>query len=245
MTTIIIVIALICATLLGFKYYTGRNKRNRDKSNLESIATTLSSKVEQKLEKVKEDLRDPETVRKELLHKLRTTEQKLEGDSRNHLTSLIGSKAKLENVVTLMKAQIEGLYATAKNLKADYLKDKDEDIKEHVCELLSEITILEKQVIDSEEDLKLITKQRNKAQRQYALSKSKIIRKQAEIERIVLSPNINMSIYMNDINDLTKEYENKVKSKEIEIEVNGIINNHATKEVVVNIAEVQSKFESL
>lgn len=230
-----IVIAVII--IIAIIYFVGKSKRSSQRSSSEQIVTTVAGKISRGLKATSEGLRDPRTVKAELLEALSKVEDKLTKSAQEYLTSILKNKAILETSLRSLEGSSVDYKRKAKDLYAKYKKDgKEVDLK-YSKQFMEQAIACDERIIISKEKIVTLTDLSETAGYEFQIQMSKLTSKKTDIELLIADPSINIALELKNIQDLTKEFENKVQDQSISVEVSKKLGEESFLEDTHSVSE--------
>lgn len=248
----IIVVCVILAIVLYFKWKIAKNKPVEQRSSLEKILTALGTKHQKNMEDAANAIRTPEISKEEGLQRCKQAIKDLESDFRVQLAALINRKENLKDQLPKLKqkpgilqgkaltnkkkmeeAEKEGKTELAKNYKSNAILFLDLKKKAEARITKAEKTIEETEVvIDS-------------SKASYEAKKFILDDLLAEFETMtsnISTYKFNQSIEV--IQSLKRETADKLRTMNAEIEAGNIIND-SNNDTGINESEFEDEFNKL
>lgn len=221
----------LAATILGIfaialviKLITGNNKRHADKTAGEKFASQVATSVSSTINKMIEGTRTPETIKEELLAKLKSSKEKLRNEFKKYLTELITTIETHKKIISNNEIRLKDLKKKAKEYKDSFIKTNDEKYKSYANRIISQILSIEKLIENSKQIVANCTTQQEEAEINYDLLVGELETKHAEIIAITMNPDVSFNLSTIDIADLTVEFKEKISQRNIQIQVSNIVN---------------------
>lgn len=245
-TSILIAVPVTIFFVLVVKFITGRNKRHADKTPSEKLASQLSTGISSAVSSMIEGTRTPETIKKELLEKVKATKDRLKEEFRNYLTELLTTIETHKKLVSNNEARIQDLKKKAKEYKTQYINSNDSKYKNYANRIIAQLISIEKLVESSKQVITSCTNKKEEAEINYDLLVGELETKHAEIIAMTMNPELSFNLSTIDIADLTVEFKEKMAQRTIQTEVSNIVNK-STNNVVSEISssELDEYFERL
>ena len=227
MNTIFYLVAIVLGILASafvIKLITGNNKRHADKTSGEKFASQVATSVFSTINKMIEGTRTPETIKEELLAKLKSSKEKLRNEFKKYLTELITTIETHKKIISNNETRLIDLKKKAKEYKDSFLKTNDEKYKSYANRIITQILSIEKLVENSKQVVANCTTQQEEAEINYDLLVGELETKHAEIIAITMNPDVSFNLSTIDIADLTVEFKEKISQRNIQMQVSNIVN---------------------
>ena len=246
LSTLITIILGIIVIALIIKLITGRNKRHADKTSGEKFASQVATSVSSIINRTIEGARTPETIKEELLAKLKSSKDKLKKEFRDYLTGLITAIETHKKIISNNETRLSDLKKKAKEYKDLFIKTNDEKYKSYANRIITQIFSIEKLVENSKQIVADCTIQQEEAEINYDLLAGELETKHAEIVSMTMNPDISFNLSTIDIADLTVEFKEKMTQRNIQTQVSNIINKTENESLnAISNGELDRYFEQL
>ena len=245
--TLVFAAVVIIAAVLVFKYFSGKNKPQSQKSSMESIASTIGAKLNRSLSDFANGLRDMETVKEEIFHFLAEAEQELANDYRSYLKNLITARETYSKIISSAEKKIPTLRDKAKEYKSKFEASNNPKEKEWATRYIEQMLTYVKTKDNAQTKLDAVKEKIEDAGILFDIERSKIETKRIEIIDLTCTPDSLRTIAAFNINDLTSEFRKKLEEHNINLEVENKMNETSTSDTdVTNTStEIEDAFAKL
>lgn len=252
MITFFIIIVVVIAVVLYFKYKIAKNKPVENRSSVERILTGVGVSINKNLNETAEAIRTPEIAKEEGIQRCKEAIKNLDNDFKAELASLIKRRDDLKAQLPTMRKKPGSLLG-----KAQTNKNKMEQAEKNgKTELAAQykrnaITFLDlkkkalERIKKSEKFLEEIDTAIQSSQANYELKKYTLDDLLAEFETMnttISAFKYNQSIEI--IQSLRRETADKLRSVNAEIEASSIVNDNKLGNEV-NESEFEEEFNKL
>lgn len=222
-TTIISTVGTILLIVLGYKWFTGRNKRQDSKDSLEKISTTLGDKIERELGKAAAGVRTTKVSREEFIHGLEKMKKNAKEKYTQYVTSIVTSKCQWENIKKRSKDSIPECKAKAQEAKSKWKTDNNTQYKTIAEGYLSNMLQYESRIVECDKNINDADMKIDTAKFEYDRIVMTMETMSMQAVDSTLSPNANFAIEYCKVNDLYNELQSNITKDDIKIQVSGIV----------------------
>ena len=239
----ILSICIVCAIW----YISVLRKKVTDRSKVDSAVCTISTSISKKIDDICNTIRTPEAVRDELLAKLEKAKEQFKKDFNTYLTELVRNYQMHLTLYETNRNKIVRLKNQAKEQKRLYMSTNDDKHKNLADRFISNIIALEKVQERSKRLYEHYATEKEFASTNYTLILSDFDIKYSEIVSMLSDPTTTLDINMIDVDALLSEYQNKLKERDIQLEVQKITNPITSKLPDTNVAleDINNYYEQL
>lgn len=246
MITIIISIFIVVCLFVTFKYFSGRNKSRHEKSGLEKAASTIVNKAKRSVNDFAEELRDLDTVKKELLDALDSCRGKLKNDYAEYLRNLIKARDTYAKVIASSETRITAAKNKAKEYKTKYEKSQKEVHKNMANKFISNVLAFQKTLDNAIKQRDIVIDRLEESKGIYDLELMKLENKRLDIINMTSAPNSSIVLSNFNIDDLTSEFREKIEIKNIDAEVSTRMSTEVESEDgTISNEEINSYYDLL
>lgn len=239
----ILSICIVCAIW----YILILRKRVTDRSKVDSAVCTIGTSISKKIDAICNTIRTPEAVRDELLAKLEKAKEQFKKDFNTYLTELVRNYQMHSTLYETNRNKIVRLKSQAKEQKRLYISTNDDKHKNLADRFISNIIALEKAQERSKRLYEHYATEKEFASTNYTLILSDFDVKYSEIVSMLSDPTTTLDINMIDVDALLNEYQNKLKERDVQLEVQKITNPITSKlpDTNVSIEDISKYYEQL
>lgn len=239
----ILSIGIVCAIW----YILVLRKRVTDRSKVDSAVCTIGTSISKKIDNICNTIRTPEAVRDELLAKLEKAKEQFKKDFNTYLTELIRNHQMHSTLYETNRNKIVRLKNQAREQKRLYISTNDDKHKNLADRFISNIIALEKVQERSKRLYEHYATEKEFASTNYTLILSDFDVKYSEIVSMLSDPTTTLDINMIDVDALLNEYQNKLKERDVQLEVQKITNPITSKlpDTNASIEDINNYYEQL
>ena len=238
---ILLVMTIAIIAILSYK------KRVTNRSKVDSAVCTIGTSISKKIDDICNTIRTPEAVRDELLAKLEKAKEQFKKDFNTYLTELVRNYQMHSTLYETNRNKIIRLKSQAKEQKRLYISTNDDKHKNLADRFISNIIALEKVQERSKRLYEHYATEKEFASTNYTLILSDFDVKYSEIVSMLSDPTTTLDINMIDVDALLNEYQNKLKERDVQLEVQKITNPITSKlpDTNVSIEDISKYYEQL